>query len=192
MVYPLPAVLVSVTDGMGCDNIITIAWTGTICTNPPMAYISVRPSRYSYDMICRTGEFAINLTTENLVYAVDYCGVKSGRDIDKFKELNLTKEKGLYIKAPLIAECPVSIECRVRDKMELGSHTMFMADVLCVHSAEKYIDENNKFRLNDADMLVYSHGEYLRTVKTEGTFGFSVKKIRKNRKKAVKKDLHNS
>ncbi len=192
MVYPLPAVLVSVTDGRNQDNIITVAWTGTVCTNPPMVYISVRPSRYSYDMIRETGEFAINLTTEKLVYAVDYCGVKSGREVDKFKELKLTKEKGLYIKAPLIAESPVSIECRVKDQIELGSHTMFLADVLCIHSAEEYLDENNKFHLNNAGMLVYSHGEYLGTGKLKGTFGFSVKKNKRKIKKIVTKDLNNS
>ena len=122
MLYPLPAVMVSVTDGQGNDNIITVAWTGTICTNPPMVYISVRPSRYSYEMLKKTGEFVINLTTEELAFATDYCGVRSGRDVDKFKEAHLTKEPAQFVKAPMIKESPVSIECRVTEVKELGSH----------------------------------------------------------------------
>ena len=122
MLYPLPAVMVSVTDGQGNDNIITVAWTGTICTNPPMVYISVRPSRYSYEMLKKTGEFVINLTTEELAFATDYCGVRSGRDVDKFKEAHLTKEQAQFVKAPMIKESPVSIECRVTEVKELGSH----------------------------------------------------------------------
>ena len=142
MIYPLPAVMVSVTDGEGNDNIITVAWTGTVCTNPAMAYISVRPSRYSYDMIRKTGEFVINLTTEKLAYATDFCGVRSGRDVDKFQKLNLTKEKAQFVSAPMIGEAPVSIECRVREVKELGSHDMFLADVLAVHADEAYMDKN--------------------------------------------------
>ena len=142
MIYPLPAVMVSVTDGEGNDNIITVAWTGTVCTNPAMAYISVRPSRYSYDMIRKTGEFVINLTTEKLAYATDFCGVRSGRDVDKFRKLNLTKEKAQFVSAPMIGEAPVSIECRVREVKELGSHDMFLADVLAVHADEAYMDKN--------------------------------------------------
>lgn len=130
MLYPLPAVLVSVTDGQGRDNLITVAWAGTVCTNPPMVSISVRPSRFSYEMLKNTGEFVINLTTEKLAYATDYCGVISGRDVDKFKELNLTREKADYVKAPLIAESPVNIECRVKQIIKLGSHDMFLANVL--------------------------------------------------------------
>ena len=129
MLYPLPAVMVSVTDGQGNDNIITVAWTGTICTNPPMVYISVRPSRYSYEMLKKTGEFVINLTTEELAFATDYCGVRSGRDVDKFKEAHLTKEPAQFVKAPMIKESPVSIECRVTEVKELGSHHMFLAEV---------------------------------------------------------------
>ena len=176
MIYPLPAVMVSVTDGEGNDNIITVAWTGTVCTNPAMAYISVRPSRYSYDMIRKTGEFVINLTTEKLAYATDFCGVRSGRDVDKFRKLNLTKEKAQFVSAPMIGEAPVSIECRVREVKELGSHDMFLADVLAVHADEAYMDKNNRFCLNDAGLLVYSHGEYLAGGRKVGTFGYSVKK----------------
>ena len=185
MIYPLPAVMVSVTDGEGHDNIITVAWTGTVCTNPAMAYISVRPSRYSYDMIRKTGEFVINLTTEKLAYATDFCGVRSGRDVDKFRKLNLTKEKAQFVSAPMIGEAPVSIECRVREVKELGSHDMFLADVLAVHADEAYMDKNNRFRLNDAGLLVYSHGEYLAGGRKVGTFGYSVKK--KQQKKQMQK-----
>ena len=187
MIYPLPAVMVSVTDGEGHDNIITVAWTGTVCTNPAMAYISVRPSRYSYDMIRKTGEFVINLTTEKLAYATDFCGVRSGRDVDKFQKLNLTKEKAQFVSAPMIGEAPVSIECRVREVKELGSHDMFLADVLAVHADEAYMDKNNRFRLNDAGLLVYSHGEYLAGGRKVGTFGYSVKK--KQQKKQMQKKL---
>lgn len=184
MLYPLPAVMVSVSDGKGNDNIITVAWTGTVCTNPPMVSISVRPSRYSYQMIKDTGEFVINLTTEELAYATDYCGVRSGRDVDKFAEMNLTKEKAEYVKVPLIKESPVSIECRVKEVKELGSHHMFLAEVLAVHADEEYMDEKEKFHLNKARLLVYSHGEYLGTGKKLGTFGYSVKKKKKARRKA--------
>lgn len=176
MLYPLPAVMVSVTDGEGNDNIITIAWAGTVCTNPPMVSISVRPSRFSYEMLKKTGEFVINLTTEKLAHATDYCGVRSGRDVDKFKEMKLTKEKADFVKAPMIGESPVNIECRVKQVLELGSHHMFIADVLAVHADNAYMDEKNKFQLNQAKPLVYSHGEYLGVGKSLGTFGYSVKK----------------
>ena len=179
MIYPLPAVMVSVTDGEGNDNIITVAWTGTVCTNPAMAYISVRPSRYSYDMIRKTGEFVINLTTEKLAFATDFCGVRSGRDVDKFRKLNLTKENAQVVSAPMIGESPVSIECRVREVKELGSHDMFLADVLGVSVDEAYMDEKGKFDMNRAGMMVYSHGEYFGLGKQLGTFGYSVRKTKK-------------
>ena len=183
MLYPLPAVMVSVTDGKGQDDIITVAWTGTICTNPPMVYISVRPSRFSHHMLMETGEFVINLTTEKLTRATDYCGVRSGRDVDKFKETGLTREKAEFVKAPMIKESPVSIECRVTEVKKLGSHDMFLAEVLAVHADEEYMDENNRFDLNRARPIVYSHGEYLGIGKKLGTFGYSVKKRRKSAKK---------
>ena len=183
MLYPLPAVMVSVTDGQGNNNIITVAWTGTVCTNPPMVYISVRPSRYSYEMIKKTGEFVINLTTEKLAFATDYCGVRSGRDVDKFKEAHLTREPAQFVKAPMIKESPVSIECRVTEVKELGSHHMFLAEVLAVHAQQEYIDKNNKFQLNKAKPIVYSHGEYLGTGRSLGTFGYSVKKKKKQEKR---------
>ena len=183
MLYPLPAVMVSVTDGKGQDDIITVAWTGTICTNPPMVYISVRPSRFSHHMLMETGEFVINLTTEKLTRATDYCGVRSGRDVDKFKETGLTREKAEFVKAPMIKEAPVSIECRVTEVKKLGSHDMFLAEVLAVHADEEYMDENNRCDLNRARPMVYSHGEYRGIGKKLGTFGYSVKKRRKSAKK---------
>lgn len=176
MVYPLPAVMVSVADAQGRPNIITLAWVGTVCTNPPMVSISVRPERYSYPILKETGEFVINLTTKDLTFATDYCGVKSGRDVDKFKEMNLTPLPAEHIKAPLIAESPVNIECRVRQVLELGSHHMFLADVLAVHVDEEYLDEKGKFHLEQAQPIVYSHGAYLATGELLGTFGYSVKK----------------
>lgn len=183
MLYPLPVVMVSAEDKEGRDDIITVAWAGTVCTNPPMVSISIRPERYSYHMIRETGEFVINLTTEELAFATDYCGVKSGRDVDKFKETGLTREKAEKVKAPMIAEAPVSIECKVKEIRELGSHHMFIAQVAAVHADEKYMDEKNRFDLNRARPIVYSHGEYLGTGKKLGTFGYSVKKAKKQAKK---------
>lgn len=176
MLYPLPVVMVSVADKDGKNNIITIAWTGTICSNPPMVSISVRPERYSYDILKETGEFVINLTTKDLTYATDYCGVKSGRDVDKFKEMGLTPLPGKEVKAPLIAESPVNIECKVTQVIPLGSHDMFLAEVVAVHVDEKYMDEKGKFHLDKAEPIAYSHGDYLATGELLGTFGYSVKK----------------
>ncbi|NLK77459.1 MAG: flavin reductase family protein [Clostridiales bacterium] len=176
MIYPVPAVMVTVSDQQGNDNIITVAWTGTVCTNPPMAYISVRPERYSYHMIKETGEFVINLTTKELAYATDYCGVKSGRDVDKFKELKLTRQKGSKVSAPLIGESPVNIECKVTECKELGSHHMFLAEVVAVHVDESYLNETGKFQLEKAEPIVYSHGTYFDLKHSLGTFGYSVKK----------------
>ena len=183
MLYPLPAVMVSTGDKAGNQNILTVAWTGTICTNPPMAYISVRPERYSYQMIKDTGEFVINLTTERLAKVTDYCGVRSGRDTDKWKETGLTPgpaETLLY--APVIKECPVSIECRVTEIKELGSHHMFLAEVKTVQVDESYLNEKNKFELNKTGLLAYCHGEYLGLGKKIGTFGYSIRKKRKRGK----------
>ncbi len=176
MLYPLPAVMVSVTDGKGKDNIITVAWTGTVCTNPPMVSISVKPERYSYHMLKATGEFVINLTTESLAYAADYCGVRSGRDRDKFADMKLHREKASFVKAPLIRESPVCLECKVKSVQELGSHHMFLAEVVAVHADEAYINKNNKFELSRAKPIVYSHGSYFGLGKMLGTFGYSVKK----------------
>lgn len=185
MLYPLPAVMVSVGNKQGETNIITVAWTGTICTNPAMVYISVRPERYSYQMIKESGEFVINLTTEKLVKATDYCGVKSGRDVDKWKEMNLHQVKAETLEySPLILESPVNIECKVVEIKELGSHHMFLAIVTAVHADEAYLNEQNKFELNNTGLLAYSHGEYLGLGKKLGTFGYSIrKKAKKNKKK---------
>ena len=176
MLYPLPVVMVSMADKNGKTNIITSAWAGTVCTNPPMVSISVRPERYSYPILKETGEFVINLTTKELAFATDYCGVKSGRDVDKFKEMKLTPLKAKEVKAPLIQESPVNLECRVREILPLGSHHMFLADVIAVHADEKYMDEKHKFHLEKAEPIVYSHGAYLACGEQIGTFGYSVKK----------------
>ena len=176
MLYPLPAVMVSVADREGRTNIITIAWAGTICTNPPMVSISVRPSRYSHHMIMETGGFVINLTTEELARAADYCGVRSGRDVDKWKEAKLTPMQSDVVKAPCIAESPVNIECRVVKREQLGSHDLFTAEVAAVHVDDKYMDEKGSFHLENARPIVYNHGEYYDLGKKLGRFGYSVQK----------------
>ena len=176
MLYPLPVVMVSCSDQKENDNIITVAWAGTVCTNPPMLSISIRPERFSYRMIEETKEFVVNLTTEELARATDFCGVRSGRNLDKFKEMNLTKVKGEHVKAPMILESPVNIECRVREIIKLGSHDMFIADVLCVHVNKQLLNEKGKLELNKSNPIVYSHGEYYSIGDLLGTFGYSVKK----------------
>ena len=165
------------------SNIITIAWTGIINTNPAMVYISVRPNRFSYELIKEQGEFVINLTNKDLVYATDWCGVKSGSEFDKFKEMNLTKENGKFVKCPLIKESPVSVECKVKEIKELGSHNMIIADVLSIDADEKYIDENGAFDINKCDLIAYSNGKYYSLGKQIGKFGFSVQKKKKRKKK---------
>lgn len=187
MVYPVPAVMVTVADRKGNVNIITVAWTGTVCTNPPMVYISVRPERYSYHMLEETGEFVINLTTKDLVYATDYCGVKSGRDIDKFKELHLTKGEASKGKVPVIKESPVNIECKVTECKQLGSHTMFLAEVVAVQADERYLDEKGKFDLSLAEPIVYSHGEYYCLGEKLGKFGYSIRKHMEEEENRVQK-----
>ena len=176
MLYPLPVVMVSMADKYGKNNIITIAWAGTVCTNPPMVTISVRPERYSYPILKETGEFVINLTTKDLVFATDYCGVKSGRDVDKFKEMDLTPIAASIVRAPMIEESPVNLECQVKDVQELGSHAMFLAEVVAVHADERYMDEEHKFHLEKAEPIVYSHGAYLLCGEQLGTFGYSVRR----------------
>ena len=176
MLYPLPAVMVSVTDKAGRSNIITVAWAGTVCTNPPMVGISVRPSRYSHHMIAETGEFVINLTTEELAFATDYCGVRSGRDTDKWKEAKLTPVKSDLVKAPCIAESPVNIECRVVKTEQMGSHDLFLAEVVAVHVDDRYMDEKGSFHLENAKPIVYSHAGYYDLGKRIGKFGYSVQK----------------
>ncbi len=176
MLYPLPVVMVSCREGNGTPNIITIAWAGTICSDPPMVSISVRKERHSYNMIKNSGEFVINLTTEDLVRQTDYCGVRSGRNEDKFATTGLTAVPATKVGAPLIAESPVNLECKVKEVKELGSHDMFIAEVVAVHADEAYMDEQGKFDLSKANPIVYSHGTYFSLGKSLGTFGFSVKK----------------
>lgn len=176
MLYPLPAVMVSCQREGEKPNIITIAWAGTVCSDPPMVSISVRKERYSYAIIRDTKEFVINLTTKRLVHAADYCGVRSGRDIDKFNALHLTPGRSKTVQAPRIEESPVNIECRVTQVIELGSHDMFLAEVTAVAIDPKYMDKTGKFHLNDLGLAAYSHGEYFELGKKLGKFGYSVRK----------------
>ena len=176
MLYPVPAVMVSCGDKEGNKNIITIAWAGTICSDPAMVSISVRPERHSYKMIRESGEFVINLTTKSMAYATDWCGVKTGAKVNKFKEMNLTPSKSKTISAPGISESPVSLECKVKQVLELGSHDMFLAEVTAVSVDPKYMDEKGKFHLNDIGLTAYSHGEYFKLGEKIGSFGYSVKK----------------
>ena len=174
MLYPLPAVMVSCQRPGEKPNIVTVAWAGTVCSDPAMLSISVRPSRYSHDIIEETGEFVVNLIDEKTTRAMDYCGVKSGRDIDKFKECHLTAIPSKTVSAPSIEECPVSIECRVKQILRLGSHDMFVAEVTAVSVEDKYMDAKGKFHLNDLGLTAYSHGEYFTLGKKLGKFGYSV------------------
>ncbi len=184
-VYPIPAVMVTCGD-MEKSNIITVAWTGIINTNPAMVYISVRPERYSYNLIKENKEFVINLTNKNLAKATDWCGCRSGVKYDKFKEMKLHKEKANFIKCPLIKESPVSIECKVKQIKNLGSHHMFIGEVLSIDADEKYIDENGRFDISKCDLISYANGSYFLLGKKLGKFGFSVQK-RKDNKKLNKK-----
>jgi flavin reductase (DIM6/NTAB) family NADH-FMN oxidoreductase RutF len=180
MIYPLPAVMVSCGSLPEEYNIITVSWTGTICTDPAMCYISVRPGRHSYEIIKRNGEFVINLTTKSLAFATDWCGVKSGKDHKKFSEMRLTPVPASKIKAPMIKESPVNIECIVKEIKELGSHHMFISEVVAVDADEEYIDKTTGlFRLNDAEPICYSHGKYYETGRIIGKFGYSVEKKKK-------------
>ena len=191
MLNPVPAVMVSCGDG-NVNNIITIAWTGIINTDPPMTYVSVRKERYSHDIIKKTGEFVINLTTEKLAFATDYCGVKSGRDVDKFKEQNLTAEESKVVKCPSIAQSPVNIECKVTEIKELGSHDMFIAEIVNVNVDEDLMDEKGKLCLEDAGLIAYNHGHYFALKRTElGRFGYSIMKP-KTRKRYNAQKKHNS
>lgn len=188
VVYPVPAVMVSCGNIDGEKNIITVAWTGTINTNPPMTYVSIRPERHSYEMIKKSGEFVINLVTEKLAYACDYCGVRSGKDIDKFKEMKLTAVKGNEVLAPLIYESPVNIECKVKDIIELGSHHMFIGEVVSVSVSDEYMDKTGKFHFNKSKPICYSHGGYFGLGKQLGTFGYSVKKRDNKKENSPKKE----
>ena len=182
MIYPLPAVLVSCGSEPSEYNVLTVAWVGTLCTNPPMCYISVRPERYSYPIIQKNMEFVINLTTKDMAYATDWCGVRSGKDYNKFEEMKLTPGKAEVVKAPIVEESPVSIECRVKEIIPLGSHHMFVAEVVNVQADDCYLDKDSgRFELASADPLVYLHGGYFELGEKIGKFGWSVEKKRKKR-----------
>jgi flavin reductase (DIM6/NTAB) family NADH-FMN oxidoreductase RutF len=183
MIYPLPAVMVSSGSTPEEYNIVTISWTGTICTDPPMCYISVRPTRFSYGIIKKNGEYVINLTTKKLAFATDWCGVRSGSDHDKFKEMGLTPGPASKVNAPVIIESPVNIECIVKEIKELGTHHMFISEVVAIQAESDFFDEKTGlFRLNDSEPICYSHGKYYETGSLIGKFGFSVEKKKKNKK----------
>ncbi|MFH1362266.1 MAG: flavin reductase family protein [bacterium] len=180
MLYPLPAVMVSCGDKPSNYNIITIAWTGTICSEPAMTYVSIRPERHSHTIIKKTGEFVINLTTRKLAFATDFCGVKSGRDVNKFAKMHLTPVKAKHVKAPLIEESPINIECKVTEIKSLGSHDMFMAKVLCVHASKEHMKKDGAFDFREAEPIAYSHRNYYTLGKYVGHFGYSIKKKKKH------------
>lgn len=185
MLNPVPVVMVSCSDTAGKPNIITLAWAGTINSDPPMVSISVRKQRYSYELIKQKGQFVINLPTRNLTFATDFCGVKSGKNIDKFEEMKLTPERASKVDVPLIKECPVNLECVVRQIIELGSHDLFLAEVAATNVDEKLLDENGKLNLHKADLICYSHGEYFPLGASLGFFGYSV-----TRRKNLKRNLN--
>ena len=188
MLSPVPAVMVSCGRPGEKPNIITIAWTGIINSDPPMTYISVRKERHSYDIIKETGEFVINLTTEDLAFAADWCGVKSGRDVDKFEEQKLTAVYSQKVDCPSIGESPINIECQVREILELGSHDMFIAEIVSVSADEKLIDEKGALHMERAGLVAYSHGHYFPLKKEElGRFGYSVMKPKTRRKYEAQK-----
>ena len=178
MLYPIPPVMVS-CGTLEKPNVITVAWTGIVCSDPAMTYISVRPERYSYELIKRSGEFVINLTTESLIWAADYCGVKSGRDINKFDLSSITAAAATQISAPLIVESPINIECRVDRILQLGSHDMFLSKILAINADEKLLDSKGVLHLEKAGLVATSHGRYFALGRQLGTFGYSVKKKRK-------------
>ena len=183
MVYPLPAVLVSCGDKEGHVNMMTAAWTGTICSDPPMVYVSIRKERHSHSMIQETGEYVINLTTEDLAWATDFCGVRSGKNMDKFEEMHLTAGEAKCVKAPIVQEAPICIECKVKEIIELGSHDMFIAEVVNVQADDRFLDpETGKFDLEKAHLLVYAHGGYYGLGEKIGKFGWSVEKKKKQKK----------
>ena len=195
MLYPVPAVMVTCADRDHRPNIITIAWTGTVCSDPAMVYISVRPERYSYEIIKQSGEFVINLTTSELAEKADFCGVRSGRDLDKFAECGLKPLPSKYVSVPSIAESPLNIECRVKQVIPLGTHDLFLAEVLGVTVDSRYLDAGGRFRLENAGPVAYSHGAYYELGKFIGKFGFSVRRTKRTsgngRKKPVRKKTDN-
>ena len=211
--YPVPAVMISVAgevpgetdrqyreksdtasyNAAGIPNIITVAWAGTVCSDPPMLSISVRRSRYSWHLLKEHGEFVVNLTTDRLVRAADFCGVRSGRNLNKFEACNLTAGRGIRVQAPVIEESPVNIECRVKQVLELGTHDMFLAEVVCIQADSRYMDEKGSFHLEKTGLTAYSHGKYYELGRELGSFGYSVRKktVRKRTKKMRKSDQRN-
>ena len=175
MLAPVPPALVSCSDGEH-DNLITVGWTGIICTEPAKTYISLRPERYSHELISKTGEFVINLPSSHIIRSIDFCGVRSGRKVDKFKECRLTKEKATEVSCPMVAESPISLECRVTDVIKLGTHDMFMADIVAVNVDERYVDEKGELKIEQCSLAAYAHGSYFALGKKIGSFGYSVKK----------------
>lgn len=184
MIYPLPAVLVSCGATPEEYNVLTVSWTGTICSNPPMCYVSIRPERHSYDIIKRTGAFVINLTNRDLEFATDFCGVKSGRECNKFEMANLTPQKAEFVDAPIVLESPVSIECKVMEVKPLGSHDMFIAEVVNVVVEDSYLQENGQLDMAAMNLLAYNHGQYFDVTNPRGFFGWSIRK-----KKKLKRDI---
>jgi flavin reductase (DIM6/NTAB) family NADH-FMN oxidoreductase RutF len=184
MIYPLPAVLVSCGATPEEYNVLTVSWTGTICSNPPMCYVSIRPERHSYDIIKRTGAFVINLTNRDMEFATDFCGVKSGRECNKFEMANLTPQKAEFVDAPIILESPVSIECKVVEVKPLGSHDMFIAEVVNVVVEDSYLQENGLLDMAAMNLLAYNHGQYFDVTNPRGFFGWSIRK-----KKKLKRDI---
>ena len=182
LLAPVPPALISCAHN-GKDNLITIAWTGIINSDPAKTYISVRKQRYSYDLIKNSGEFVINLPSQHIIRSVDFCGVKSGREVDKFSACKLTREKASQLNCPMVAESPVSIECKVTDIVELGTHDMFIADIVAVNIDERYIDEKGKFHIEKCALAAYAHGQYFALGKKIGSFGYSVKKKPNNKGK---------
>ncbi|MDR3653082.1 MAG: flavin reductase family protein [Paludibacter sp.] len=186
MIYPLPAALISCGSTEDEYNLITVSWVGTICTNPPMCYISLRPERHSYNIIKETGEFVINLTNEEMAYATDWCGVKSGKDFNKFAEMKLTPIKGEKVTVPIVSESPLCIECKVKEIVKLGSHDMFIAEVVNVQADSQYIDPiTDTFKLSEAKLIAYSHGHYYKLGEEIGKFGWTVQKKRPQTPKGV-------
>ena len=186
LLAPMPPVMVS-CGSFEKSNIITIAWTGILNTHPPMTYISVRPSRHSYEIIKESGEFAINLTPADLVKKADYCGIYTGKKVDKFEKCGFEKQSGSVVSCPIIAECPLTLECKVKEIVPLGTHHMFVAEIVAIDVAEDLLDENGKLHLERARLAAFAHGEYFEVGKQIGTFGFSVKSKKKHSKKPTKK-----
>ena len=187
MLYPVPPVLVTCHNKKGESNMLTVAWAGTICSTPAMLSVSVRKERYSHAMLMETGEFVVNLPTEDLVWETDEAGVRSGRDMNKWESLHLHQEEGKILSVPMISECPVNMECKVKQVLELGSHDLFLAEIVAVHVDSALLDEKKRLQLEKAKLLAYSHGQYFGLGNVLGSFGFSVRKGAKKKSSEEKK-----